>query len=495
MRKPRTLIVDDDKSFLEGITLMLGELGHTVIPYRYVDTEDIEQIKENPPDLMLLDQLIKLEGKPGILGVDIAKRFQEDKRTRYTPKVIITGAPKEQRTEIAEEALRLGLLKEVVGKPIALEDLVRISGYASVPLNIGFVSLGRLAQKSIEILFKEHPEYVETVKGVSLTGMHKEEDLRISLGIEDEQRFRVYGTLEELAEQSCDIVLVSSSNSAESRVESGRNWLWNNEKALQYNIWTRIIQKESGLTRLSNNTNSLYIIATNPIGANISLAEKLGMPTERITGLSVIDTVRAKRWLKQRYFEQFNEQLNDEDVKVRVIGQHGLEIPLYGSIKIKGKSPEQIGLSVDMERFRHDVREEGGKVMESVKNLTRADMQEALYRGVPEAFVNLIGTFCKRRQPSESLYSKRNIMGSIQFNGPSEVTYSEAGITVKPKAFGDVISEEEFNKMLEQNRDELHVQGQVVSEYVLEREKESEHILGREKESGYILGREKEKGK
>ena len=124
MRKPRTLVIDDDKSLLQTLTLMLKRLDHVPIPYRYVDTEDIEQIKENPPDLMLLDQLIRVEGKPGILGVDIAKRFQEDPRTRYTPKVIITGASKEQQAEIAKEALRSGLLKEVIGKKSDIFKLI-----------------------------------------------------------------------------------------------------------------------------------------------------------------------------------------------------------------------------------------------------------------------------------------------------------------------------------------------------------------------------------
>jgi len=485
MRKPRTLVIDDDESLLQTLTSMLERLEHTVVPYRYVDTEDIERIKENPPDLMLLDQLIRVEDKPGILGVDIAKRFQEDPRTRYTPKVIITGASKEQQAEIAKEALRSGLLKEVIGKPVGLEDLCRVSGYVTVPLRIGFVSLGRLAQKSIEILFKEHPEYVQMIGGVSLTGLHKEEDIRRTLGIEDEKKFKVYNNLEELTRENYDVILVSSSRGAESRVEDGRNWLWNNEKALQYDLWKKIMRAESNLVKLHADTYALYIIATNPIGANISLAEKLGIPTERITGLSVIDTVRARRLLKEQYSEQFNEQLSDEDVEIRIIGQHGLEVPLCQSIKIKGKTPEAIGLKIDTKRFIRELREEGGKVMESVRNLTYADRCETLYRGVPEAFVRLIGNFCRRKQPLESLYTRRNITGSMQLNGPAELDYSEPEvIRVKPKKFEADFTMDEYAKIAEQNTEELRVQEQDVPDYILGREKESEHVLGREKEKG-----------
>jgi len=469
MRKPRTLIVDDDSELLAVLSSKFKSLGHEVKAYPYIGENQLNDIKTF--DLVILDQWIrgKRLGKPDLKGDDIARRLKDDKAIRNIPIVLITGASITERAILAEEALRSGLFKEVIGKPLYENDLERIASYPIIPLNIGFVSLGRLAQKSIEILFKEHPEYVETVKGVSLTGMHKEENLKRVLNIEDEPRFKVYSSLEELIEQNCDIVLISSSNNAESRIKNGRNWLWNNEKALQYDIWTRIIKKEKEMLLNEKSANSFYIIATNPIGMNISLAEKLGLPAERITGLSVIDTIRAKKWLKQRYFEQFNGQLDDNDFSVRVIGQHGLEIPIYDSIRIKGKSPEEIGFKIDMNKFTDDIRSEGGKIMESVKNLSRADMQETLYRGVPEAFVRLIGTLCRREQPVESLYTKRNVSGALHLNGPSKIFYSENGITIQPKEIEAGISKSEFSRLIKQCEEEYEFQHHEVDSYIRER--------------------------
>lgn len=55
MRKPRTLIIDDDVELLKTLTSQFKDLGHTPVPYQYVNAEQIGQVKEAHIDLMDLD--------------------------------------------------------------------------------------------------------------------------------------------------------------------------------------------------------------------------------------------------------------------------------------------------------------------------------------------------------------------------------------------------------------------------------------------------------
>lgn len=474
MRKPKVLVVDDESSLLKLISEILEHIDCEPATLQYVD--EIKQISSLKPDLIILDQKINGAGvKPTQKGTEIAKNLQQNHETRDIPRIMLTGISKIQQGEVALETLHSSLFRDIISKsqfylqPKKHLDFF-LEKYITIPLRIGFITLGRLAQKTIEILFKEHPEYVEEIGGVSLTGRHTEEVLRRRLDIGD-PRLKFHDNLEEFVESAYDITLISSSNQASSRAEPGRNWLWDIEKQIQYDLFSRIIEIKRRLGEKERDTKSLLVEGTNPIGANIRLGIELGISPERITGLSVADTQRAKEWLRQKYQERFSEYPKNEDVHVRVVGQHGLEIPIVNSTKIMGESIRELkeihGFEIDRKRFIRELREGGGKVMEAVAMLSILDKYEALYRGVPEAFVKLIGELSKRKQPQESLYSRRKTLtGYMEFNGPTEIIYSDKGLEVRAKPLKDYLTKEELYQIVGESLQEEEFQESNVRDFL-----------------------------
>lgn len=110
----RILVVDDDQGILDSFEVLLGDR------YDLVKAENgyeaLRILEANPSHLMFLD--IKM---PGLDGIDILKRLQEDQKKVG---VVVITATDQEKTE--EEAKSLGVI-DFLKKPLDIFEIERIA--------------------------------------------------------------------------------------------------------------------------------------------------------------------------------------------------------------------------------------------------------------------------------------------------------------------------------------------------------------------------------
>jgi len=101
----KILIIEDDKFLRELIARKLTGEGFDIS--EAVDGEDgIKKIKEEKPDLILLDLIL-----PGIDGFEVLKKTKEDAATASIPVIILSNLG--QREEV-EKGLKLGAIDYLI---------------------------------------------------------------------------------------------------------------------------------------------------------------------------------------------------------------------------------------------------------------------------------------------------------------------------------------------------------------------------------------------
>jgi putative two-component system response regulator len=108
------LVIDDDEQIRRLIVSLLGPMGH-VLKEAASAEEGLVKLREEPPDLVLLDMQL-----PGRSGHDVLKEIRADPRSRLIPVVMITGAATHERKLKAIEAG----VTDFLGKPFSPEELV-----------------------------------------------------------------------------------------------------------------------------------------------------------------------------------------------------------------------------------------------------------------------------------------------------------------------------------------------------------------------------------
>jgi len=113
----KILIVDDDKFILSFMKFSLDSAGYDVISLSD-GTQVIQTIRQEKPDLLILDVLI-----PGIDGFKLAERVKADADTTYV-KIIISSAIYKKDIYIAA-AKKLGVDGYMI-KPINKTQLIEL---------------------------------------------------------------------------------------------------------------------------------------------------------------------------------------------------------------------------------------------------------------------------------------------------------------------------------------------------------------------------------
>jgi signal transduction histidine kinase/DNA-binding response OmpR family regulator len=106
------LVVEDDPSVQRALQAMLEHHHYKVRPVSSAE-EALDQLKEQVPDLILLDLML-----PGLSGNDFLKELKEHDDWAPLPVVVLTAADSDQR----DEAKLLGA-HSVVGKPFSEAEL------------------------------------------------------------------------------------------------------------------------------------------------------------------------------------------------------------------------------------------------------------------------------------------------------------------------------------------------------------------------------------
>ena len=101
----KILVIEDDRFLRELISRKLRNEGYNVI--EAIDGEEgLRKIKEEKPDLVLLDLIL-----PGMDGFEVLKRTKEDQATTKIPVIILSNLG--QREEV-EKGLKLGAIDYLV---------------------------------------------------------------------------------------------------------------------------------------------------------------------------------------------------------------------------------------------------------------------------------------------------------------------------------------------------------------------------------------------
>ncbi|MBN2168136.1 MAG: response regulator [Actinobacteria bacterium] len=117
MKEKKTiLIVDDNDDIVTTYGVVLERMGYRV-SVAYDGNQCIEKIKEEKPDLVLLDVFL-----PGVSGSEVCRMIKEASQTKDIPVVAITASmstdTKQRMTEVGADGFLL--------KPIDVTDLSRV---------------------------------------------------------------------------------------------------------------------------------------------------------------------------------------------------------------------------------------------------------------------------------------------------------------------------------------------------------------------------------
>lgn len=111
----RILIIDDDESLLQMVSIMLKRAGYT--PVLATDGyKGIEIAQRDKPDMAIVDVMM-----PNISGYEVCRILREDPSTMEIPLLILTALSQPEQRDFAEDAGA----DDFVTKPVTRDDLLK----------------------------------------------------------------------------------------------------------------------------------------------------------------------------------------------------------------------------------------------------------------------------------------------------------------------------------------------------------------------------------
>lgn len=152
----RILVIDDDASLLQMMSLMLKRAGHT--PLLASDgLEGIEVARKAQPDMAIVDVMM-----PDMSGYEVCRILRQDPQTMSIPLLILTALSQPEQREWAEDAGA----DDFVTKPVTRDDLVKHvdSLLASGPRNRPAPLQEPTAARAVEATPPPPPGFEEAVR-------------------------------------------------------------------------------------------------------------------------------------------------------------------------------------------------------------------------------------------------------------------------------------------------------------------------------------------
>jgi uncharacterized 2Fe-2S/4Fe-4S cluster protein (DUF4445 family)/CheY-like chemotaxis protein len=113
----RILIVDDDPAIQKLIKNVLAKDGYKNIQIAGSGEKALEMMKQNPPDLVVLDILM-----PGMQGYEVCRKMRTNKATVHTPVLMMTGSILDKEKAL-EKSFKAGVT-DFITKPIKTVELM-----------------------------------------------------------------------------------------------------------------------------------------------------------------------------------------------------------------------------------------------------------------------------------------------------------------------------------------------------------------------------------
>lgn len=110
----RILVIDDDASLLQMMSLMLKRAGHNPI-LATNGREGIDIARGEQPELAIVDVMM-----PELNGYEVCRILREDSETQHIPLLVLTALSQPEQREMAAEAGA----DDFVTKPVTRDDLV-----------------------------------------------------------------------------------------------------------------------------------------------------------------------------------------------------------------------------------------------------------------------------------------------------------------------------------------------------------------------------------
>jgi len=123
-QRSKILVVDDDPDIIEAITTVLESVGEYDLQTASDGVECIEAIKEETPDLLILDLLM-----PRMDGFMVVRDLRDHPRYRDLPIMILTSVREDasyRRYEL-EMGVRMDV-QDYIEKPVPPKELLRRVG-------------------------------------------------------------------------------------------------------------------------------------------------------------------------------------------------------------------------------------------------------------------------------------------------------------------------------------------------------------------------------
>ena len=151
----KILIVDDDLITQKLFKGLLEKQGYNKLMASNSGEDALKMIKNNPPDLILLDVLM-----PGMDGYEVCARLRDDESTSHIPVIMVTGGAA-FADEAIEKSFKAGAM-DFITKPIrAIEFLARIKSGLLIKQNYDLLTAELKKRKQAE---KEKENLIQKLK-------------------------------------------------------------------------------------------------------------------------------------------------------------------------------------------------------------------------------------------------------------------------------------------------------------------------------------------
>jgi len=109
------LCIEDEPEMIDLIRLILGRRGFNVVGAAG-GKEGLEKVRQNPPDLILLDLMM-----PDMDGWEVYQQIKADDRTKSIPVIVVTA-----KAQSIDKVLGLHIAKvdDYIAKPFSPQDLL-----------------------------------------------------------------------------------------------------------------------------------------------------------------------------------------------------------------------------------------------------------------------------------------------------------------------------------------------------------------------------------
>jgi len=109
------LCIEDEPEMIDLIRLILGRRGFNVVGAAG-GKEGLEKVRQNPPDLILLDLMM-----PDMDGWEVYQQIKADDRTKSIPVIVVTA-----KAQSIDKVLGLHIAKvdDYIAKPFSPQELL-----------------------------------------------------------------------------------------------------------------------------------------------------------------------------------------------------------------------------------------------------------------------------------------------------------------------------------------------------------------------------------